>query len=313
MNACSFLPAATRMIYDMGLERYLHGVTFECPAQALAEKPVVVRCIIDSIHTDSAEIDKIFSSVKASGEPLYYIDEKAFKKINPDIIFTQDTCTVCQIDSKCTEAAISKLNKKPTVISLSPDNLEDVYGSARTIANALGQEKRAELYLGSLKKRTNTISELLRKKNISNRPVMLIEWMDPIYNSGHWIPEQILLAGGIDCLGNRDGYSEVIAWERILEYNPEVLFIAPCGFEVERTNKEMHLLTEKPGWNNLRSVCSNQVYLIDSNLFTQPSASTLTNGIELLAAFIHPEHFSIPLNLTDKWKRFLGITVHEII
>ncbi len=310
MNACSFLPAATRMIYDMGLQKYLRGVTFECPPRALAEKPVVVRCMIDSNLSDSVEIDKIFSSVKASGGSLYYIDEKVFKDIHPDIIFTQDTCTVCQIDSKCTEAAISKLNKKPTVISLSPDNLEDVYGSARTIARILGQEQCADAYLASLKERTNVISELLKKKNISDRPVMLIEWMDPLYNCGHWIPEQISLAGGFDYLGNRNGYSEVIAWEIILNYNPEVLLIAPCGFDADRTMREMHHLTERPGWNSLQSVCSDQVYLIDFDLFTQPSASTLTDGIELLAAIIHPDHFSVPPHLATKFKRFIETVVY---
>jgi iron complex transport system substrate-binding protein len=310
MNACSFLPAATRMIYDMGLQEFLLGVTFECQAQALTEKPVVVRCMIDSNHSDSAEIDKMFSSVKANGESLYYIDEKVLKDINPEIIFTQDTCNVCQIDSKCTAAAISKLNKKPTVISLSPDNLEDVYGSARTIARALRQEKRAELYLDSLKKRTNTISDLLIRKNISDRPVMMIEWIDPVYNCGHWIPEQISLAGGFDHLGNRGGHSEAILWEKVLNYNPEVLLIAPCGFDAERTIREMHLLTERPGWNSLRSVRSDQVYLIDFDLFTQPSAGTLTDGIELLAALIHPDHFSVPPHLATKFKCFIGTAVH---
>ncbi len=309
MKVCSFLPAATRMIYDMGLDKYLHGVTFECPEQALAEKPVVVRCTIDSKQSDSAEIDKIFSSVKTSGETLYYIDEKVFIDIGPDIIFTQDTCTVCQIDSRRTEAAISKLNKKPTIISLSPQNLDDVYDSARTIARAMGQEKNVEFYLDSLKKRTNIISDLLKRNNISSKPVALLEWMDPIYNCGHWIPEQISLAGGFDHLGNRGGYSEVLSWEKIITYDPEVLFIAPCGFEAERTMTEMHHITEKPGWNNLRSVCSDQVYLIDFDLFTQPSASTLTDGVELLAALIHPEHFYLPTRLASKFKRFTGIAV----
>jgi iron complex transport system substrate-binding protein len=313
MKACSFLPAATRMIYDMGLGDFLHGVTFECPAQALAEKSVVVRCSIEGHNAGSAEIDKIFSASSESGEPLYYIDEKVFTEIGPDIIFTQDTCSVCQIDSKSTGVAVALLSKKPYIISLSPQNLEDVYGSARTIARALGQVERAGIYVNSLKMRTNIISELLMREKIPVRPVMLMEWMDPVYNCGHWIPEQIAIAGGRDKMGNPGGYSSVIHWEEILAYDPEVLFIAPCGFDTERSMKEMHILKEKPGWNNLTAVRNDEVYLIDFDLFTQPSAGTLTDGIELLAALIHPDHFPIPPYLTAKFKRFIGTAFHATV
>ncbi|MCI0619246.1 ABC transporter substrate-binding protein, partial [bacterium] len=122
MKACSFLPAATQMIYDMGLQRYLHGVTFECPPIALQEKRKIVRCMLEEKKYSSSEIDRIFSASKTQGKSLYYVDEPLLHEVSPDIIFTQDVCEVCQIDTACTSAAVAKLEKTPDLISISPNN-----------------------------------------------------------------------------------------------------------------------------------------------------------------------------------------------
>src|SRR5690348_14744497 len=124
MKICSFLPAATRMIYDMGLQDYLYGVTFECPSEALLEKPKVVRCVLEGKDYSSAEIDAIFSASKTQGKTLYYVDETLLQQMEPDVIFTQDVCDVCQIDSTCTSAAIAHLHKKPLLVSLTPKSLD---------------------------------------------------------------------------------------------------------------------------------------------------------------------------------------------
>lgn len=301
MVALSFLPAATRMIYDMGLQDDLYGVTFECFPQALAEKPKVVRCLLEGNNYSSAEIDRIFSASKAQGKSLYYVDEPLLQQLQPDIIFTQDVCEVCQIDTACTHTAVSKLPKQPLLIPLTPKQLNDVYHTAVTIASALGKEEVAYTYLSSLQQRTDRILDTLRLHQMPIKPVMVMEWMDPIYNCGHWIPYQVAQAGGVDMLGNPSGYSIVTAWDRIVQYDPEVLIIAPCGFEVARAVKELHLLTQKPGWNQLRAVQHKQVYLLDYDLFTQPCAGTLVDGIELLAALFHPSLFEVPVHLQHKY------------
>lgn len=300
MIACSFLPAATQMIYDMGLQHLLHGITFECPAKALTQKQKVVRCVMEGKNYSSAEIDKIFSASKAQGKSLYYVEEELLAQIQPDIIFTQDTCEVCQIDTKCTAAAVAKLKKKPLIIPLTPNNLQDVYQTAITIATALGHEEAAYKYLSSLQKRTATILDTLRLHQMPLKRVMLMEWIEPIYNCGHWIPFQIAQAGGIDMLSNPAGDSIVTPWEKIVKYNPEVLVIAPCGFHIERATEEMHLLTKKDNWENVEAIKTNQVHLADFDLFTQPSASTLVDGIELLAALFYPTLFELPQRLKHK-------------
>lgn len=306
MVACSFLPAATQMIYDMGLQHLLRGVTFECPAPALTEKRKVVRCVMEGKNYSSAEIDKIFSASKAQGKSLYYVDEAALHQIQPDIIFTQDTCEVCQIDTKCTAAAVATLAKQPQLIPLTPNNLADVFYTAITIAKALGQEEAAYKYLAHLQKKTDAVLDKLRLNKMPLKRVMLMEWIEPIYNCGHWIPFQIAQAGGIDMLSNPAGDSIVTSWEKIVKYNPEVIVIAPCGFHINRALEEMHLLTNKHGWQEIEAVRSKQVYLADYDLFTQPSASTLVDGIELLAALFHPSIFQIPIQLKHKACNFFA-------
>lgn len=310
MKACSFLPAATKMIYDMGLQHHLYGVTFECPVQALKEKPKLVRYVLEGRQYSSAEIDKIFSTSKAEGKSLYYTDDDLLQQIQPDIIFTQDVCEVCQIDTQCTAAAVAKLKKQPLLIPLTPRNLDDVFTSAVTIASALGEEEKAYTYLASLKQRTDNIIDTLRQHRMPLKRVSLFEWIEPIYNCGHWIPFQIAQAGGIDMLSNPAGDSVVTSWEKITRYDPEVLVIAPCGFETKRAEQEMSLLIQKPGWNELKAVQTKQVYLADYDLFTQPSASTLVDGIELLAALFHPELFKVPVHLLNKYLHFYKTTVH---
>ena len=304
MKACSFLPAATQMIYDMGLQEDLYGVTFECPAIALSEKEKVVRYVLEGNNYSSTEIDRIFSASKAQGKSLYYADEEFLQRIQPDIIFTQDVCEVCQIDTACTAAAVAKLSKQPELIALTPQNLEDVYSSAITIAKAFGKEERAYEYLSGLQNRTNVILDKLRENKMPLKRVSLLEWIEPVYNCGHWIPFQIAQAGGIDMLSNPAGDSIIISWEKICRYNPEVIIIAPCGFDVERSLQELHLFTQKAGWSELIAVKNKQVFIVDFDLFTQPSASTLTNGIELLASLFHPQLFATPGHLENKFRNF---------
>jgi len=304
VKACSFLPAATQMIYDMGLQDYLHGITFECPQPALDEKPKLVRCIMEGKNYTSAEIDTVFRSAKAQGKSLYYVEEDLLQHIAPDVIFTQDTCEVCQIDTKCTAAAVAKLARRPQIIPLTPGNLDDVYATAVTIAKALGREEAAYTYLAKLQKRSAALLDKLREHKMPLKRVLLMEWLDPIYNCGHWIPFQIAQAGGIDMLSNPGGDSITISWDKIRKYNPEIIVIAPCGFHVGRAQQELHLLTRREGWAEIEAVQNDRVFVADFSLFTQPSPSTLADGIELLAALFHPELFTLSPTLKQKTIRF---------
>jgi iron complex transport system substrate-binding protein len=300
MKVCSFLPAVTQMIYDMHLQDGLHGVTFECPSTALQEKLKVVRCVLEGKNYSSAEIDKIFSSSKAQGKSLYFVDQELLEEISPDVIFTQDVCEVCQIDTAGTAAVIAKLKNQPAVIPITPAGLEDVFASAITIATAFGKEEYAYRYLATLNQRIDFIIDKLRASKAKPKRVMLMEWIEPIYNCGHWIPDQVAMAGGIDMLSNPKGDSIVTPWEKVLRYDPEVLVVAPCGFSVQRTREEISLLSKRSGWHDLQAVKSKRVFIVDFELFTQPSASKLVDGIEVLAAIFHPGIFTLIPELQQK-------------
>jgi iron complex transport system substrate-binding protein len=308
VKACSFLPAATQMIYDMKLQHLLHGVTFECPKIALSEKHKVVRYVLEGNTYSSAEIDKIFSISKAQGKSLYFVDDDVLQAIQPDVIFTQDVCEICQIDTECTVAAVGKLPKQPLLVPLTPSGLDDVFTTAITIASALGKEENAYAYLESLQSRIDFIIDELRKAKAKPKRVMLMEWMEPIYNCGHWIPDQIAMAGGIDMLANPKGDSIVIAWSKVVRYDPEVLVIAPCGFLSGRSIEELHLMRSKAEWNTLQAVRNNKVFIVDFDLFTQPSASTLVDGIEVLAALFNPDLFTVPATLKEKVRQLENLT-----
>ncbi|WP_316796297.1 ABC transporter substrate-binding protein [Pedobacter agri] len=303
MKVVSFLPAATKMIYDMGLQEYLHGVTFECPKEA-ADQPKVVRCILEGKNYSSIEIDRIFSASKAQGKSLYWVDDELLESIAPDIVFTQDICEVCNIDTVCTETAVMKLSKTPKLVPLSPNNLQDVSECAITIAKALGKEEVALKYLASLQNKTDYILDQLRANKAPLKRVMLMEWIEPIYNCGHWIPFQIAAAGGIDMLSNPAGDSIVTQWEKVVKYNPEVLVIAPCGFDKTRTLEEMSLLVTKNNWDLLEAVKNNQVYIADFDMFTQPSIGTLVDGIQALACMFHPNIFKADKRISEKFINF---------
>ncbi|MEO9511418.1 MAG: ABC transporter substrate-binding protein [Flavobacteriaceae bacterium] len=304
LKVCSFMPAVTQMIYDMGLDEHLYGITFECPEQALKEKKPVVRCILEGKNLSSQEIDALFSASKHQGKDLYYVDEPLLEQISPDIIFTQDMCDICQIDTACTAAAVANLEKQPELISISPESLEDVFESAITIAKAMGREEVAYTYLNDLHKRIDIIIDRLRETKVFPKRVMLMEWLDPIFNCGHWIPHQISYAGGVDMLSNPSGDSIVTQWDKIVKYDPEVLIIAPCGFTVNRTLEEMHILTEKEGWSTLKAVQNDAVFITDFDMFTQSSANTLVDGIELLSGLFHPEIHDVPKRLLPKYRVF---------
>ncbi|CAL2079958.1 ABC transporter substrate-binding protein [Tenacibaculum sp. 190524A05c] len=312
MKVSSFMPAVTQMIYDMGLQNYLEGITFECPSIALEEKKVVVKYKLEGQTLTSEEINAIFSKTKAEGGTLYYVDEPILESVAPDLIFTQDVCDVCQIDTESVARSAYKLPKVPELVSITPNSLEDVFDNALTIAKAMKQETIGINYINGLKERIANVVDVQREHKIQSKSIMLLEWIEPLFNCGHWIPHQIGYAGGIDLLSHPSGDSVVISWDKIVKYDPEVLIIAPCGYGIERTMEDMEFLIDKPNWNELRAVKNKQVYIADFAMFTQSSASTLVDGIECLAAMIHPEYYSVSEELNVKFANYHDLLVADL-
>ena len=289
IRACSFLPAVTSIINDLGLADHLVGVTFECDSAL----PKVVRSALEGNQLGSAEIDRVVSEYARDGRDLYSIDQALLEQLAPDIIFTQDVCPVCQIDTETVIASAAKLKSQPTIFPLLPRTLSDVFTNITDIAAALGHPERGVQLVSQLQNRIESITTRLRESSAPIRRVMLIEWLDPVYNCGHWIPEQVLLAGAEDALGSFGGYSSAISWDRIADYDPEIIVAAPCGFDIARTGRELAELLERPEWRSLSAVKSGSVSIADGAYFTQPSAR-LVDGIELLASIFHSTIFDGP-------------------
>lgn len=296
MKACSFLPACTHMIHDLGLDDRLAGVTFECPS----DKPAVIRSVLEGHSYDSAGIDRVVSEAGREGRSLYYVDRALLERLAPDLVFTQHVCDVCQIGTSEVERAIFGLAKVPKVVPLVPRRFGDVAENALTIARELGDEAAGRRFVAACQGRVDAVVDRLRAHRLPVRRVLVLEWMDPLYNCGHWIPDQIMLAGGSDALSNPAGYSVPLAWERVRRYDPEVLVAAPCGFQVARAEQELDRLTGLEGWAELQAVRTGRAFLADADLFTQPALGGLVDGIELLAALFHPDHFEIPERLRGK-------------
>lgn len=299
MRACSFLPASTEMIHELGLQDQLYGVTFECPS----DKPKIVRSHLEGMVLDSAEIDRLVSETAARGETLYYLDFPLLEAAAPDVIFTQHVCNVCQIGTAFVERAVEKLPKVPRLVPLVPRRLDDVLDNAETIARELGGEEAGAALVARTRRRFGAARAALQAAHTAPVRALVLEWLDPLYNCGHWIPEQVALAGGSDELSAPAGYSVPTEWERVLAYDPDVVVVAPCGFEVGRTATEINRLTGRAGFGKLRAAQGGRVFAADARMFTQPSPSELATGVELLAHLFHPSLFPEPPQATGRFAR----------
>ena len=291
MRICSLLPSATEIAFALGLGDSVVAVTHECdyPPEAKAKK-IVVKSIIDAAKNSSAEIDETIGKLLRARKGIYTIDLDRFKEANPDLILTQELCDVCAVDYDEVLAASQSLARKPEIISLAPTLLSDVLHDIELVGKATGKTREAETFVARLKKRIERVREQASQSNHRQR-VACLEWLDPIYNAGHWIPEMVELAGGRDELGKKGKPSEKMDWNRVVQAAPEVIVLMPCGFDIERTLKEAHLLYQLPGWRDLPAVHKGNVFAVNGSAYFNRSGPRLVDGLEILGQIIHPEIF----------------------
>ena len=254
MRICSLLPSATEIAFALGLDDSVVAVTHECdyPPQARSKR-VVVKSSIDPARQGSAEIDKSIGERLKGSRGVYTIDLPRLREADPDLILTQELCDVCAVDYDEVLSAARSLARKPKIISLTPTLLAGVLRDIELVGEATGKQREAGAVVGRLRARIDRVREQVAGAGTRPR-VACIEWLDPIYTAGHWIPEMVELAGGRDELGKKGLPSEKTSWERVVQSVPEVIVLMPCGFEVERTMKELELLHRLPGWDDLPAV-----------------------------------------------------------
>ncbi|HXV47935.1 MAG TPA: cobalamin-binding protein [Candidatus Binatia bacterium] len=297
MRICSLLPGATEIAFALGVGDQVVGVTHECDyPPAARDKPVVVKSAIDSKRMSAAEIDRKVGELLEAGKGLYHVDEQALIAADPDIILTQGLCEVCALDYDEVVKAASLLPRQPTIISLNPRGLTDILDDILRVGDATERQAAAQALAGDLRGRIEHVG----RSEPDNRPrVVCLEWFEPLYVAGHWVPEMIGLAGGFDVLGHQGEPSAKIAWSEVVNAQPEVILLMPCGFDTRRTVKEATPLRALPGWDRLPAVKTGSVFALNGNAYFSRPGPRLVNGLEILARIIHPETVTWSLSPAD--------------
>jgi iron complex transport system substrate-binding protein len=287
----SFLPSATEMACALGLSDQLVGITHECDyPPSVREKPVVVSSAISMATMTQAEIDSIVSERMRKGQSLYQVDEKLLQELAPDLILTQDLCQVCAPSGNEVTQALTALPKKPEILWLTPKSLAQIADNLRELGEATGTLEKAKELIAHGRAVLDYVAA--RARTASTRPrVFCMEWLDPVYCSGHWVPEMVSIAGGVDHLGHEGADSVRVPWEDVLAWKPEVLVIMPCGFNLHQVIELTPKLCERPGWHELPAVQQGRVYAGDASSYFARPGPRVVEGTELLAHIIHPDLF----------------------
>jgi len=279
------------MAFALGLGNQLVGITHECDYPPEVEgKPVVVRNVLPIEKMSQPEIDVAVTQRMRDGLSLYQVDEKLLQELAPDIIMTQDLCQVCAPSGNEVSQALNLLPKKPQILWLTPKSLEEIFDNLRELGQATGRLKEAEELIAAGRGRLEKLASVTR--TLSQRPrVFCLEWLAPVYCSGHWMPEMVEIAGGIDALARKGTDSVRIPWEDVLEWKPEVLIVTPCGFNLDKVIEQTPQLFGYPGWSELPAVRDGRVYAVDANSYFARPGPRVVDGTELLAHLIHPDLF----------------------
>jgi len=280
MRIISLLPSATEICFALGLENELVGVTHECdyPLAALV-KPQITRSKA-SEHLSSAEIDMLVRSQLDETGSIYELDLEALERLKPDIILTQRLCTVCAVSYDFIEEQAVKLSTKPKVINLEPRTLQEVFESMLLVGKLTGNDS-AEEHVSNLLQRVNEISEQV--EHLSKHSVLFLEWADPPFASGHWIPELIEIAGGINTLSFKHSPSRQISWKEINDAKAEIIIIAECGFGVKRQIQDAENLVRNLQYK------PKEIWIADGSQYFSRPGPRLVESLEILAGILHPE------------------------
>ena len=299
----SFLPSATELLYELEADDILFGVTHECKyPENTKTKLQVISSVINSEEMSSIEIDTKTCQLLSEGREIFVLNEKNLIKANPDLIITQETCEACAAHNNQVNKAIQILKNKPMIHSMDPHNLDEIVKSVNEIGRIVKKENIARKITESL---TGRIKNIKKHVPTTKQKVLALEWIEPFFTSGHWIPEMINDAGGKNLISKEGERSRKIGIDEIIKSDPDVIIMMPCGFDTYRTILEYNkILKNNKLWNSLKAVKNGKIFAVDANsYFSKPSIRTIT-GLEILAKIIQPGIF---LNLNVPENSFLQI------
>lgn len=294
MKIVSLLPSATELVYELGLGDDLSGVTFECdyPADARV-KPVVSDTALPTDRPlSAAEIDAEVRERMESRQPLYVLDKDLIRQIDPDLILTQDLCRVCAVPTGQIERALTELGTQAEVISMDPTNLEGILESFLEVGRATGTDARAKELVESLRERIEEVKR--RAVRLPTIRTLCLEWLEPPFVGGHWIPEMVALAGGQNLLNEPEQRSRQVNWREAVNASPEVVAFMPCGFYLEEAEDEAPRIYTVPEFRETTAYSSGTVFATDASSFFSRPGPRIVDGLEILAWAIHPDAFPQP-------------------
>lgn len=291
----SMLASGTEIVCGLGLDSQLVAISHECdyPVGVLDRPRVTFAHIDDS--ADSATIDAQVRERLTAGKPLYEIDVGKLSALRPDIIVTQAHCDVCAVGvddvdrARCT----SPILQDAKIVALNPCTLQDVFADIRKVARAVNEPDHGESYCRDLQSRVVALREVTERLRVDQRPrTLCIEWVEPLMVAANWMPELVEVAGGSCPLTRAGDRSCVTEWQDVCDFDPEVIVVMPCGFDLARSINEVTLLRERPGWSQLSAVRAGRVFALDGNAYFNRSGPRLVDSAEILAGLLHPEPFS---------------------
>lgn len=287
MRVVSFLPSATETLYKLGAGDMITGVTHECkyPAQA-RNKPQVIRPSFNASKMSGKEIDSMVVELLRAGSDIYVVDDRQLREAKPDLIVAQGLCEVCSPFTKEINRAVDILGGRPEVLVLDPHDLDDILVSIMDVAEKIGRVQQGRRLVASLQSRIDRVRSLKEK---SKQKVLCLEWLDPLFTAGHWVPQMVEYAGGINGISTSGQPSRRMSIDEAVSFDPDVIVLVPCGFDITRTKRELPPLVGNEKWKSLRAVKEGKVYAVDAGAyFSKPGPRTII-GLEILAKILHPE------------------------
>jgi iron complex transport system substrate-binding protein len=294
LRIVSLLPSATEIVCSLGLEESLVGITHECDFPPSVEgKPRLTASRISHERMTSREIDHAVRSQLDGHGSIYDLDEERLRELKPHLVLTQELCDVCAVSYKTVERAARLFESDVRVVSLEPNTISEIFENIRTVGDLTGCKSEANELLLSL----NTRLDRVRERTIKlNRPrTLMLEWLEPAFAPGHWVPEQVAIAGGDHAFGRAGERSVTTTAEEINSYAPEVIVLIPCGYYKEGILRQLPEAHLPSGWNDLPAVKSGQVWATDATCYFSRPGPRVVDGVEILARILHPEQFGPPV------------------
>ncbi len=303
MRVISLLASGTELVCALGAGDRLVGRSHECDTPEWVKRLPACSAPTFDITGSSREIDALVRQRLRDSEPLYRVDEALLVELAPDVLITQSHCEVCAVSPKDVARADPPSLCRKQVVDLGAGTLEGILEGFLQVSRVLEAVQAGETLVSGLRSRMAAVAD--RTRRLDPVTIACLEWIDPVFNMGNWGPELVARAGGQNLLGTPGEHSSATPWERVIEADPEVLLVAPCGFGIERTLREMNLLAEQPGWRNLKAVRTGRVAVADGNRYFNRSGPSVVESIEILAEILHPEEFP-PLKQGTRWRCYVA-------